>query len=400
MRIHGKEQQPATPLADTLSALPSLLPRNPTSRDATGRAPKSHHHRSGNALGNVPLDALFQAQSMRQRALNQHGISEFEGDTSAAPRKNGTAISITRIEAYVKCPARDWYKNVLKLRDDDDLQEDPNARSTGSLLHKILETFIQESIDDYRRIPTPCTELTVRLHDIAERLIATDSNQPSMSEDGRDQLRRRWLPGLKDDAPKGILAVWLEREFANLPERFPMSVEVDIVGYTIHGRPVRGRIDRIDGVGPNGALIVDYKSGRAPGKSAIEKGLALQGILYAEALRPMLPKIDAFAALYSQLNAASDVKEDGWSGDSELLQPKVSARRVAAHDEESRAILLEHADRAVGALSRGLHHNTIATIKDAGCDYCSFHRICRHTDETVDAIRQDQRRCGPLEEER
>jgi len=396
-RIQGKDQEPASPLADVMSAFPALVTTLQPSPDAESPSPRSTHFKNGDPLGNTALEALFNRQRQRYTALEDEHISQFEGDIGASTISESTSISITRIENYVKCPARDWYKNILELRDDDELSEDPNARSTGSLLHKILETFIQQNRDDYRQVPTPAECLRKRLHSIAEDLIAAPNYQPSLSEDGRDQLRRKWLPGLIDEEPSGILAVWLEHELSNLPDRFPIDVEVDIVEYTIRGRRIRGRIDRIDGIGNSGALIIDYKSGKAPGKSIIEKGLALQGILYAEALRPMMPNIDAFAALYSQLNAASEFKEDGWSGDPDLLSPKVRASRVAASTDADRAALLLHAEKAVDALGAGLHHNTLAPTKDAGCDYCAFHRICRHTDATAEALRRDPRHCGPLE---
>jgi len=84
---------------------------------------------------------------------------------------------------------------------------------------------------------------------------------------------------------KGEYPVLVEHEFGYEPE------DLVLEGRDVAGRParlkLRGKIDRVDRTGAPDAPVLhvlDFKSGRTPGKNDYEDGTVLQGALYLEAL--------------------------------------------------------------------------------------------------------------------
>ena len=56
--------------------------------------------------------------------------------------------------------------------------------TTGSLLHKILEVFVERNMDHYRSDDVGPSELAKRLASVANEVLDTAEIQPSLSEDG------------------------------------------------------------------------------------------------------------------------------------------------------------------------------------------------------------------------
>ena len=391
----GKPVPPASPLAEFLDGL------GPVAARLTGTLPPeashfvSEHLRDGESASEE-VKRLLVYQNRRIEAMNSP-LSGFDGIGIEAPDLSG-GVSVTRFERYVQCPARDWYANRLRLTDVGERQEDATPLTVGSLLHKVLEVFVQTHQPLYSQSPPDEQAMANGLIAVVDSVLGEPDVQPSLSEDGRNDLKARWLAGLKDDAPKGVLAMWLEGELKRLPQRVPLGVEVDIQNITLGAVRLKGRMDRLDAVDDDGVLVVDFKSGAAPTFGKLQTGLAMQSFLYSESVRLQWPDRPLVGSVYSSVGKADAMKESAWMGDASLLK-RVAARvrNVVVLDEETRALYLEHATQAARGLADGVHHTTHAAPSEIGCDRCAFHRICRFDASRADEQREVSSAVGPME---
>lgn len=397
-RKKGREQNPAPPMEDFIAlcgTLPLIL--TPDSPEYPGLR-RSQFVSRGELPLNSPahLDVLMRAQGTRCDSRASQPLGPFDGRLSGPFEPTDTAVSVTRLERFVKCPARDWYKRGLGLGEIDERTEDASALTVGTLLHNVLEDFVRQNMAAYRQSNPSFDDLATRLADVAKKALDDPKIQPSMSEDARQGLRDKWLPGLQDDRPRGLLAAWLALELSRAPFRTPMRVELDLKEFSLGERALKGRMDRVDSVGTTGFLVVDYKTGSPPSSSNLEQGLALQGFLYTEAAKSEWPNRTQSASVYSQISQADGIKDSAWMGDPDLVKSLVSRAKTVVMDAERRAKLLAHTEHAVRSISKGVHHPTLAHPKDAGCEYCDFRTICRVSPDHASRLSQSADSCGPL----
>lgn len=339
---------------------------------------------------------IIALQKARTEAMSQP-LSFFEGLTGRST-KLSDGVAVTRLERYIICPARDWYSKILKLTDSDQRQEDATPLTVGSLLHRVLELFVERHSGDYLKTGISFESMAKPLAIVAEEVLTQESIQPSLSADGLADLREKWLPGLLDSRPKGILATWLGQELSRLPERYPLEVEAKVEGLQVGGVKIRGRVDRVDAVGPDGSLIIDYKSGSTPDIADLKSGLAIQGLLYGEWARKKWPERTLVASVYSRVGKPDDMKERSWMGEASLLT-KHNQRSKVVLTEDARHRHLDHVGKSLAALQAGVHHPTLAKPEKAGCEHCAYHRICRFDETRANLLPSDSRSVGPMEVE-
>ena len=161
-------------------------------------------------------------------------------------------IAVTDLDRLQADPFAFYAKAILRLRPLDPLDADHSAAWKGTAVHRILEEWQKE--DD-------CDPVT--LFGRAEALIAGDAIHP--------MLRALWQPRL-------IEAIkWVAGTEAKLqsegrrPRAAEAKGETDLAGVTLYGKA-----DRIDVLPGGGLGIVDYKTGKAPTRKAVDEGFALQ----------------------------------------------------------------------------------------------------------------------------
>ena len=81
-------------------------------------------------------------------------FSEWNGDVGAHPQLEvgGKLLSATSLETWATCPARYFFRNVLGVREQDDIAEveELEARHRGTLVHRILEELGKAHLADSR----------------------------------------------------------------------------------------------------------------------------------------------------------------------------------------------------------------------------------------------------------
>lgn len=274
----------------------------------------------GRDLRNHPLGALGSlagAIRLAQRR-GQRRLTEFDGNLSDVPASDrftvgpgGAAISPTALETWAACPYRYFLGHVLRLGTLDTPEEifSISALDRGSLIHAILERFMDETIRN-DRLPNPGQTWD---SDDRERLmrIAAQAFREAETQ-GLTGKRLLW-----DMARAEILAdltTFLDADAAlraatrtgdvRVETRFGFGTESSAVADSETGIAFRGMIDRID-ISDDGktVLVVDYKTG-SPSPYAgldddpIDQGRRLQLGVYSLAALEMFPEAENVAAAY------------------------------------------------------------------------------------------------------
>jgi RecB family exonuclease len=284
---------------------------------------------------------------------------------------------VSALETYAACPARYWYTHVLRLAPPDDAAPELEPRRRGIALHAILERFLRER--DLRPLHgEPDPEGARRaLHAVAvaelDRVEAGGGFDPVFQR----YARLRWLAGLQDQRPAGILRVWLDTEIAGAGV-VPVAVEQEVHGLELGGVPIRGIVDRVDRL-PGGAhLVTDYKTGAPPPRAKIEAGLALQPVAYAEMVARQTGQ--PVAAAFLSLRRADQVRRTSFVGESAALDAACTPaerRRAVLVEADERRTRLDRAGEAVTALVAGRFPPSPHPPELAGCPTCPYRRICR-----------------------
>ncbi len=166
----------------------------------------------------------------------------------------------TALDTYMKCPARFYFRYLLKLEEADTIEEDVEARDVGNIVHEALRTVFEPFVNkgfvtpediEKRRSVLP---VIVREAMNREGLGPTDEDASAVREiiyHTLLQYLNRYLEIEKENAEnKGIKIIALEK---NIEVSFPLDANGNAV-------PVVGRVDRIDFFDGK-VRIIDYKTG-------------------------------------------------------------------------------------------------------------------------------------------
>ncbi len=161
-------------------------------------------------------------------------------------------IAVTDLDRLQADPFAFYAKAILRLRPLDPLDADHSAAWKGTAVHRILEEWQKQDDCDPATLPGR-----------ARALIVGDAIHP--------MLRALWQPRLLE-AIKWIADLEAKHQSeGRRPKTAEAWGETELAGIKLFGKA-----DRID-VLPDGNLaIVDYKTGKAPPKKAVDAGFALQ----------------------------------------------------------------------------------------------------------------------------
>ncbi len=220
------------------------------------------------------------------------------------PRSNGQPMSSSRIQMLAECPFGYFLQHVLKLEAPEEPKDDRtewlDARSAGSLIHRVFRLFLETLSAEGRRPSHPADLPTIE--GLAERELLEERKRiPPRSELAfvrrRDDVLFACRTFLLSEAARSadIEPVAFEVAFGivdeNRPSEHPDPVEIPLAG----GRSIRlrGSIDRVDRA-PDGRFHVwDYKTGTAlyiHEERGISAGRQIQPALYALAWEALVAR--------------------------------------------------------------------------------------------------------------
>lgn len=322
---------------------------------------------------------LAHAQRAAHLARQAAAFGPWDAILSRPPPAPAT-LAVTALETYLRCPARYWLTRVLGLRPVEDWSPELEPRRRGTVLHRILEGFVVE------RELKPLSglagaeraEAARHLHRVASEALDELEREGGFEPALQAWVRARWLAGLVDDAPAGLLAAWLAAEVDG-PPLVPVAAEQPFTHLPLGPLSLRGSLDRLDRLPSGGLLVTDYKTGLAPSGRQVRAGLALQPVAYAEAVARAYPDT-AVAAVYLELRRPDALRRAGWCGDPEVLDaacPGPARPHALELDATSRRQFLDRAARQAEALVAGHFPTTLHGPADAGCETCPVRRVCR-----------------------
>lgn len=227
---------------------------------------------------------------------------------AARPRE----LPVTAIKHLIRDPYHIYASHVLRLEPLDPLAPAPDARLRGTVLHRLLERYVQA-------YPPGTPANPEALLNMAEAQLAADVPAPA--------VRHFWQARLARSAED--FARW-NAESKGRPELAEVrgALTIDPPGFTLIGRP--DRIDRL----PVGALaIYDYKTGQLP-SAPQQRHFDKQLILLA-----MMAEAGGFPGL-----SAAPVTEAAFVGLGTTFATSpadVSPKALAEHRERL-AVLLAH----------------------------------------------------------
>lgn len=404
--IEGQET-PASPLLDDLrAAFPGAKwPQLPETNGATPRAISLAWNRWFDA-GQAPFETAAFALNEQKRLQSlakmrterrESEIGVYDGVLGARGRELmeirdqtglGARLSGSDLEFYARCPLRYFFERVLGLRHPERLDDDLDARASGTLVHAIARHFVASGILKNRDFDQ-CLE---KLGEIARAECESLPIRPILRE-------AEWRRLMGFDGQSGPLVRWLKLEIA--PQNAAWSLDFQPLSHfdsahfgigdglefrfetEIGGHKVRGFIDRIDaGASENGApcfAILDYKTGDVAGlpswKSG-DSGLHFQLAIYALALRGRFPEAKPRLAMaYLTLKTAKIARGIGQIG---VLSRGCSGGKPL-EDAAFETWLEDVSARAarIGDLrAAGVFNLSLQAPKDAKCASCGSKSLC------------------------
>ena len=255
-------------------------------------------------------------------------------------------LSASACEALRACPYRFFALNMLRLREEDELEREIEKRDYGTWLHAVLFDF-----HDARDAPQSREAEIAQLMQIAEkrreldRIVDTDFLPFAASF---ASFAPRYIDWLHERDAEG--ARWQAGEVA-------LSISPEGLG----GNEMHGRIDRIDEVriGHRAAIqLIDYKTGSVTGlKAKVKEPLEdTQLAFYAALMRGQTQA--PLDAMYLALDGTRQID------------------KVPHHDvAESATALVEGLSHDLARLRAGA--GLPALGEGVTCDYCEARGICR-----------------------
>ncbi|MEH7380696.1 PD-(D/E)XK nuclease family protein [Bacillus sp. JJ1533] len=318
------------------------------------------------------------AEKMRQDPAFTVYEGKIESDTTGFdPRKNpDITISAGKLEKIAKCPYAYFLENVLRLKVNEDITYDPtkwlDAKTRGTLLHEIFETFYQEMKErqekpSYEKHISLLTKIANERLEYVKTVVPPPNPRTERLES--EEIIESCETFLKIEEENSELGEPLYFEYS-FGKDAPAMIELP--SGTVH---VRGIIDRVDKLPDGSYHIIDYKTGSSWGyhsKEFFKGGRQLQHLLYTLAIEAHLGM------------------EDGAVKKSSYLFPTrkgAGKRFVREQEETTRTNGKDILDKLLSIVEHG--HFTM-TDDENECKFCDFKHICRRSTYDKDALTQKQ----------
>lgn len=239
---------------------------------------------------------------LRVHATSQQhvpAITPFTGQLGV--RVQQEQFSISSLQSWAGCPWRYFAERLLGARDPDLLDDTWDHRETGTIVHNVLEKWLQQEIGSktHPRDEANTRLLTGSIQIIAEHVHnkhAADLFDPVVVNTTANRWKEELAAWATDRQTRAInakdeLKFWqvpgkvveLEKEIAPTKNPFLLRLSDDVM------LPLAGRIDLLEQLADNEYAIVDFKTGEAVSENNLHRqiagGLHLQLPLYAMALK-------------------------------------------------------------------------------------------------------------------
>jgi len=187
-----------------------------------------------------------------------HGIMEYI-------IKN-VSFTPSKLDVYLRCPLQFYYKNILCLKEKEEISDDIDPRARGDIVHRILMRFFINKVGK---------KLTITNEDYKsiEQIVEEEFEKSYPNSDGgpiylmKSQIKIRMQDVLDFHQNECDDIIILECENESRPgfiPKYPKPYMMQIIVKPGHRVFISGRLDRID-KRTDGIYIVDYKTSAQEG---------------------------------------------------------------------------------------------------------------------------------------
>jgi len=289
-------------------------------------------------------------------ARRSNTFTRFDGNLAgmAVPSPTERGTSATRLEGWASCPFGHFLRDILNVDEVENPEDEVviTPRDRGSLVHDILEAFIDELLDsgaDQMSLSQPWSDADrVRLRTIAERVCAEYeahglTGRPVFWKRDQHRIVAELIRALDVDnthrAGHRTRPIAAELAFGMQDARLP-TVSLDLPD----GRSIafRGKADRVD-LGEDGTVhVVDYKTGSAISYRGLSEddpdlgGTRFQLPVYGQAARLFVGDPDApVRAEYWFISTKGEYKRVGYAVTPAVLEHVGKTLQVVANGIEA-----------------------------------------------------------------
>jgi len=342
-------------------------------------SPSKYWLRSAFSKGKEKVGEVLSPQPTRFDELAR-GIESGETPFQPVPLPE-ISLSATGIKSYFTCPFTFFASKALKLSDQPVLDFDLDPMSKGRILHGVLEEVVGDlaAYEDDQAV----RDLIERQKEKLGVALGEEKLWPAMREElfkltghfiVMEKELRTLHPQMKNlGLELGFEAYFdVEKEKIFKEKKNPTDVKIT------------GRMDRVDGDGAGGAVIVDYKlsSGRLKGwKGWLEDGdlqMPLYSLVLEEGATDLGENLQVNAAYY--LVPRTRERDKGFFvKDSEGVFVPPSPRSHSWTTEEKKSELLGETTALLKEVSGKMRAGLLAPEpkKFETCETCRWRRLCR-----------------------
>lgn len=231
------------------------------------------------------------------------------------PAQRPTRLSVTSIQTLIRDPYAIYARHVLRLRELEPLRDLPDPALRGTVLHRIVEQFVQQTMTG---LPDPDEALDL-LSRLTDHTLEARVPWPATRRMWRGRLMRIAAAFVADEANRRSVAI-------------PVALEVKGTARLPCGFELTAEADRIDRASDGSLLIYDYKTGSLPTAKQValaDKQLPLEGAMaQAGGFGPSVPagKVGTLAHIglgtdfkVQPLKDPDRLIADSWAGLSTLI---------------------------------------------------------------------------------
>ncbi len=266
----------------------------------------SHAHLDGERelrpsplIADVPPMAWQAPAAAAAEVLPQQVLDDERGPPLAAPAPDspraGATGGLDVLDTQARNPLWAFVRHRLGARALADYADAANQNVRGQFLHRALELV-------WRMLPDQ-----EHLHDAMAQGRLPGLVEQAVQEAADEELRAypRALRELECERARAVLAAWLDLEARRLP--FQVAQVEETHQWSRGPLALTVRLDRLDRLADGRAVILDYKTGMAPGNPesdwARARPVNLQLPFYAAVLSGDTPDADVAALVLAQIHA-------------------------------------------------------------------------------------------------
>jgi ATP-dependent helicase/nuclease subunit B len=268
--------------------------------------------------------------------------------------------SASTVRNLMQCPYRTYVSKVLKLEKLPAFEEAPDAAERGNVLHGCLHAFFEKQDG----LPPPFGQVVTEANKAEAEAHLRHIGEVAFSRVASQTVRAVWWPRFCRMAGEFVHVLSEQYASARVPDAFEAAAQHPLQDITLFARA-----DRIDKTS-DGYVVMDYKTGGIPSKTAVRSGKEPQMTLEL-LLMQQQHKVAAGAEYWNVANSQAGF---GLNTSASITADEVPQLVAEAQDGLERLYTHFMTDKKpMQAIPGGA-----SPLKSEGlCTYCDYSGVCR-----------------------